>query len=134
MTALANNISRPYRDGNTVSSRPVAAGANVRQGSYVEIDAAGHVAPGTKAVNKAYYGVALTPRDNTGGAAGAGTVTVRRIGSFHFSRDGTAEVGKLAYLVDDNTVTDVAAGASVCGLIIDSDADGVWVDIGRRSA
>ena len=134
MTALAANVSRPWREGDVVEL-PVQAGANVRQGSYVELDAAGRAAPAAKgAANESYAGVAIAPADNTGGAAAALTVEVRRRGTFEFAITGTAVPGKLAYLEDDNTVTDANAGRSVCGLIVASaGAEAVWVDIERRS-
>ena len=133
MTALTQNISRPYREGDTVSGAGVQAGAHVRQGSRLEIDGSGHVAPAVKGADKSYYGVALTEGKNTGGAAGAVTVTVRLKGAFRFAKTGTAAVGKTAYLADDDTVTDVAAGASACGRIVDADDLGVWVDLEEAS-
>ena len=135
MTALARNISRDWRDGEIVTL-PVQAAANVRQGSYVEADANGRVAPATMGTSgEMYVGVALAPADNTGGAAGAIDVEIRRKGTFRFSVSGTAAVGKLAYLVDDDTVSDVASSRSPCGLIVGTDGTAhVWVDIDRRAA
>lgn len=127
MTALSKNISRTWRDGDIVTV-PVAASSNVRQGSLVEIDG-GNVKPAVKAANKVIFGVAIEPADNTSGAAAAIEVAVRRNGAHRFAKDATAVVGKDAYVVDDNTVTDKAAGSSKCGVIIDSDDDGVWVQI-----
>lgn len=131
MTALGGagvpaRISRPVRSGE-FANLPVQAGANVRQGSAVEIDGAGRVAPAVKGANKTYAGVAQADANNTSGAAGAIKVEVRMNVAFHFSITGTAVVGKTAYIADDNTVTDASAGASKFGRIIDSDADGVWV-------
>lgn len=128
MTALSANQSRARRDGD-VAVFGVQAAANVRQGSLLEIDGDGNVKPATKAADKVYVGVALEPADNTGGAKGAIKVTVRLRGAFRFTKTGTAAVGKTAYVADDNTVTDVAAGASKVGRIIDSDSGGVWVNL-----
>ena len=134
MTALAANVSRPWREGDVVVL-PVAAAAHVRQGSYVEYDAAGRVAPAAKGTSSELYaGVAEEPCDNRTGAAGAKTVAVRRKGVFSFAKTGTAVPGKLAQLEDDNTVTDDAAGREPCGLIVAVDGDNVWVDIERRTA
>lgn len=129
MTALSQDASRPVREGEVVSGVPLAAGANVRMGSLLEIDGSGRVAPATKAASKTYYGVAESAADNTGGAAGALKVDVRTRGCFHFAKAGTAGRGKDAYALDDNTVTDVSTAATKCGRIIDVDADGVWVDL-----
>ena len=135
MTALAENVSRAFRPGDVVNL-PVAAGAHVRQGGFLEYDAAGHVAPAAKGTSaELYAGVALEPADNRNGAAGAMSVSVRRRGAFRFAVLGTAVPGKLAQLEDDNTVTDDAAGREPCGLIVAADgADHVWVDIERRTA
>ncbi len=128
MTALTRNISRDWRTGEVVTV-PVAASAHVRQGSLLEIDG-GHVKPAVKAANMVIFGVAIESADNSSGSAGDLKVAVRRRGAFRFEKDATAARGKEAYVVDDNTVTDKAAGASKCGVIIDKDGDGVWVDIG----
>ena len=128
MTALADNAGRPYRDGIYVADVPLQASTTVYQGSLVEIDAAGRVAPAAKAEGKTYFGVAFGYAKN-GSTAGEERVDVRRKGAFYFTKTGTAVVGKKAYVADDNTVTDVAAGATACGRIIDADADGVWVEL-----
>ena len=135
MTPLAGNVSRPWREGGIVVL-PVQAGAHVRQGSYVEADGAGRVAPAAKGTSgERYVGVALGEADNAGGAAGALSVEIRRKGAFRFATTGTAVPGKLAQLEDDDTVTDDATGRQPCGLIIAADGGShVWVDIERRTA
>lgn len=130
MPAQTQDTSRPYRDGAIVAGVPVQAGARIYVGALVEIDADGRVAPASKAANKTYYGVCLRGADNTGGAAGAQTITVRRRGAHRFATTGTAARGKRAFVVDDQTVTDVPTAASSCGVIIDSDSGGAWVDLG----
>ncbi len=129
MTALAKNISRAWRDGELVERVPVAASADIRQGVLLEIDGSGRVKPATKGAGKTYYGVADEPADNTGGAAGAINVRVKRRGVWLFEKTGTAVRGKDAYVADDNTVTDASTGASKCGVIVDTGDDGVWVEL-----
>ena len=129
MTALSADVSRPVREGSVVAGAPLRAGAKVRQGSLLEIDGAGRVAPATKGGNKTYFGVALEPADNTGGAAGAKKVDVLRRAVVHMAKTGTAVRGKKAYAADDDTVTDAPGGASSCGRIVDVDDDGVWVEL-----
>lgn len=128
MTALSENVGRPHREGLAVDNVPLQANATVYQGSLLEIDAAGRVAPATKAANKVYFGIALDGAAN-GATAGEEKVDVARPRVAHFAKTGTAVRGKKAYVADDNTVTDVAAGATAVGTIIDSDDDGVWVDL-----
>lgn len=118
MTALTQNEGRTYSgDGDLVGDVPVAAGAHIRQGSLLEISATGYVSPATKAGGKTYYGVSQDEADNRSGADGALKVTTRLGGLFRFKKTGTAVRGKLAYVADDNTVTDVADDASACGRI-----------------
>ena len=128
MTALTGNISRDYRAGEVIDGVGLQASVTVHQGSLLEIDANGRVKPAAKAASKTYFGVAETAAAN-GATAGAETVRVRRKGTFLFAKTGTAVVGKAAYVVDDNTVTDVSTSATACGTIIDTDTAGVWVEL-----
>ena len=128
MAALTTNTGRPTREGRRVDNVPVDAAAHVRIGSLLEISAAGNVKPAVKGAGKSHYGIALTEADNSSGAAGAVTCDVDFPRVAHFQATGTAVRGKTAYAADDNTVTDVAAGASSCGRIVDVDDDGVWVE------
>ena len=135
MAALSKNISRALRDGRS-STAGVQAGATVRQGSLLEVDGSGHVAPATRGANKIYIGVAERPATGTS-TAGETRVPYGRGPVYHFDFGGTADndtVGRTVYVLDDNTVTDVAAGASKLGVIADVDDDGVWVDITRVAA
>ena len=125
MGALAKNIARASRGGEVVEST-LAASTEVFGGSLLEYNA-GKVKPAAKAANKVIAGVALAGAES--GAADTVKVPVRRRGTFHFAKSGTAVVGEVAYIVDDDTVTDVAAGSSKVGRIVDSDDDGVWVEL-----
>ena len=97
-------------------------------GALLEIDASGHVAPATKGANKTYFGTAETAGTGTA-VAGATKVRVRRNHTVLLAKTGTAVPGKIAYVADDQTVTDVAAGASKVGRIVTDGDDGVWVDL-----
>ncbi len=129
MAKLTANISRVHRDGRVVDNVPVAASANIRQGSILEIDNSGRVKPATKGASKKYFGVAQAAADNSSGAAGAIKVSVLRDAAVLCDKSGTAVRGKDAYVIDDNTVTDVSAAASKLGVIIDTTDEGVWVKI-----
>ena len=127
MTALSKNISREHRPAEFVSAG-LEKMAVVRQGSLLQIAGDGYVKAAVKGANITYFGV--SEEGKTGGAAdGDVTVRVRRRGAFYFANSGTAVRGKKAFVLDDNTVTDVSAGASSCGLIIDTDDNGVWVEL-----
>jgi hypothetical protein len=133
MANQTQDVSRPWRDGELVDGVGLQAGARVYAGALVEIDAAGNVARATKAAAKVYFGVAVTGGDNTGGAAAAVTITVRRGATVLFEKTGTSVRGKAAYVADDQTVTDVATAASKVGQIVapDEPSGGVWVDTSR---
>ena len=54
----------------------------------------------------------------------------RRGGAFRWKKAATVKQGKMgapAYIADDETVTDVAAGSSKIGTLLELDGDEVWV-------
>jgi hypothetical protein len=113
---------------------PVAAGAHIYAGALVVANAAGFAAPGSTAVGLAYLGRADVAIDNTAGAAGAQTVTVRRGEAFKFANSSVdpvtqASVGRLAYIVDDQTVAATSATntRSPAGVVLGIEPDGVWI-------
>ena len=128
MTALAANTSRDRRPGEVVQNVPLQANATVYQGSLLEIDGNGRIKAATKGAGKSYFGVAEESAVN-GATAGEKSIRVRRKGTFYFAKTGTAVRGKAAYVADDNTVTDASSGASSCGTIVDTDANGAWVEL-----
>jgi hypothetical protein len=139
--ALSNNRDvRRMGDNVTVDlwAVPMKASTKVYQGSLCVIDA-GYLAPGRTATGLIACGVSLDLTDNSSGGAGALMGTVRR-GTFKFNNSLSADliaqanVGTPCYIVDDTQVALVATGRSVAGLIIQVDADGVWVEVGVRSA
>ncbi len=113
---------------------PVAANAVIYQGALVVLEG-GYATAGKTATGLVAIGRAEETVDNTGGAAGAKAVRVRR-GTFKFKNDGTdpvgqASLGKTCYIVDDETVaaTDGTATRSAAGKVLGVEADGVWVEI-----
>ena len=134
MTALTAPRQVSEKAGVT-STAPVAADTKIWQGALV-VMAAGVAKPGHTAATLVVLGVAEETVDNTGGAGGAKSVTARR-GTFRFVNLGadaltTADVGKDAYLVDDQTVAKTSAtdARSVAGKVIDVDAAGAWIRVG----
>lgn len=113
---------------------PVKANTKVYGGSFVVIDA-GYAAPGRTATGLIAAGKAEKTVDNTGGAAGALVIEVRRgchkwLNSSAGDLIAQADVGKLVYIVDDQTVakTDGGATRSAAGRVLQVDADGVFVE------
>lgn len=134
MTALTAPRLLSEKAGAT-STAPVAASTKIWQGAIVVMDS-GVAKPGATATGLVVLGVAEETVDNSGGIAGALTITPRR-GTFRFvnlSSDAltTADVGKDAYLVDDQTVAKTSATntRSIAGKVIDVDASGAWIRVG----
>lgn len=117
----------------TTFSRAVAATKKIYKGTIVVL-AAGYAAPASTALGLIADGRAADTVDNTTGGNGAARVTVEK-GCFRFGNSaagdliGAADIGKTAYLVDDQTVakTDGTGTRSIAGKIMDVDAGGVWV-------
>ena len=133
MAALTADRNTQYRDGEMVSFK-VKAAAKIYAGSIVVSDA-GYAKPGVKAAGLIYLGRAEEFVDNTNGSDGDVSVLVRRGRAFKWANAtganaaAQADVGKPAYIFDDQTVTDVDSGASKMGdaIILAVESDGVWV-------
>ncbi|MDR2024031.1 MAG: hypothetical protein LBQ71_12510 [Hungatella sp.] len=114
---------------------PVKGNTIIYQGSLVAIDTNGYAIPGAKAANLTAAGRAEETADNTGGEDGAITIRVSR-GIFVWDNTTTtankitsAHLLKPCYMEDDQTVTALATGASVAGIVVRVDEDGVAVEI-----
>jgi hypothetical protein len=132
MAALVQDRKTPKRDGEEIN-RPVAASTKIFAGSLVAINASGYLVPGSVSTTLKVQGRAEEYVDNSAGANGDLTCKVRR-GVFLYDNDGTvalADIGKTAYIVDDQTVADNdgSEARSAAGVIEDVDSDGVWVRI-----
>lgn len=133
MTALAANKATATRSGR-IARVAVAASQTIYQGALLEITT-GKVSPASKAANKTYWGIAQQYAKT--GASDTAVIETELGATAHFAGDGTldtaaeklAAVGGKAYVVDDQTVTTTAAGATACGVIVDYDDDGVWVKL-----
>jgi hypothetical protein len=135
MAALAVDRIAPERDLRD-TAYPVAAAAKIYVGALVFLNATGFAEPASTAAGKIVAGVSRQQVDNTSGADGAVKVTVRRAAYKFINGDAIAEadLGKLAYAVDDQTVSKGAAGKSPVGVIVEVEADGVWVAVASRPA
>lgn len=140
MAAATKNRNTPTRAGNR-RGHPVAAAAECFAGAIAVQNATGYAAPATTATGLTAIGVFAAHVDNTAGADGDETVEVER-GNFHFQNSAGADeitrvhIGKICYLVDDQTVaaTDGDDGTSgpirsAAGIVDDVDDNGVWVNI-----
>jgi len=135
MAALTQDRNTPRRDGVQFND-PVAASTRIFAGSLVCLNAAGDAVPGSTSTTLTARGLAHAHVDNRDGAAGAQSIESRR-GTFQFANSAStdeitrADIGELAYIVDDQTVakTDATSTRSVAGTIADVDSAGVWVTI-----
>lgn len=123
----------PFKDGELVPVS-VAAATRIYAGTIVVANAAGFAEPGSTATGLAYLGRADAAVDNSTGAAGAAVVLVRRGKVFKFANAAAdpvtqASFGRLAYIVDDQTVaaTNGTNTRSAAGIVLGVDADGVWI-------
>lgn len=135
MTALTQDRNTPRRDGVQFND-PVAASTRIFAGSLVCLNAAGNAVPGSTSTTLTARGVAQEHVDNRDGAAGARRIETRR-GTFPFANSADtdeitrADIGAVAYIVDDQTVakTHATNTRSEAGVIADVDDAGVWVTI-----
>jgi hypothetical protein len=129
--ALAADRNTPMKDGELISV-PMASAKKVFAGSLVAADASGFGTPGATATTLTYLGRAEETVDNSG-ANGAKSVLVRRKCMFKWKNSGTdavvqADLGKVCYIEDDQTVSHTVTGKSIAGKVIALDTDGVWVE------
>lgn len=114
-----------------VFERPVKAGEKIFTGA-ISMLLAGHAVVGKTAVGLVSDGCAVEAADNTNGADGDVTVRVARHKAFGFEGDGVTvvDIGKTAYVVDDETVAADNGGGtrSALGKIVMVD-DLVWVQL-----
>lgn len=133
--ALSADRNTPRRAGVQFRD-PVAAAKVIYAGALYALDASGNAIPAVAAGTAHARGVAQARADNSAGAAGAASVEGER-GVFRFANSAAAaeikrtEIGAVAYIADDETVS--KTGTAIAGLVVDVDADGVWVDVGARS-
>lgn len=134
MAALSN-----IRDTNEVGGRylslPVKGKTTIYQGSLVALDANGYAIPARKAEGLTSAGRAEETIINQGGD-GEAVIRVCR-GVFVFANTATAanrisaaHILRLCFMEDDQTVTALSTGASVAGLVIRVDDEGVAVEVG----
>ena len=133
MTALAADRNTP-RLGGEIKSMGMAATAKIFAGSIVMRNATGYATKGAAALGLVGAGMALEQVDNTAGNDGDLTIKLRE-GVFRFANSAAADeitaadIGKLCYTVDDQTVakTNGSNTRSVAGIVAGVDDLGVHV-------
>lgn len=133
MVALIAGRQTPAKSGGNQVGL-VAAAVNVFAGAMLMRNAAGNILPAVTGANLIGVGRAEAAIDNSDGAAGAQTVQFTA-GRFRYANSAgadeitIADIGKLCFAVDDQTVakTDDTAARSPAGIVEDVDDQGVWV-------
>lgn len=135
--AATEAIDTDERPGETVAL-PVLAATTIYGGTLVAIDANGWAVPASDTANLKVVGRAEETVDNSAGANGDLKINVKK-GVFRFSNSGTsavaqANVGAACVVEDDNTVAMDTTNDIPAGLVVEVDANGVWVDTRRFAA
>lgn len=142
MSALAGNRNTPelgiIAGGFVEREIAVADATTIYAGSLVCVNASGLAVPGSTSTTLIAMGRCEEKADNSAGAASAINVRVKP-GVFKFANSSAADliaaddIGKTAYVVDDQTVALTSGGStrSVAGKIVGVDTDGgVFVAVG----
>ena len=132
MSALTSERNTTQQRGET-RVEPLAAAVKVWKGGILMRNAAGFVTKAAPAAGCIGLGRAEATADNGAGLAGAVSVEYRA-GVFGFANSGgpdaiaRADIGKLCYIVDDQTVakTNGTATRSPAGIVDSIDAGTVW--------
>lgn len=132
MVALSAERNTARRMGDT-RNEPLAASVKVWKGGIVMRNSAGYLTKGATVTGAFGVGRAEATVDNSAGAAGALSIDYRP-GTFRFANFATdlitqADVGKLCYIVDDQTVakTDGTGTRSRAGIVEGIESSSVWV-------
>lgn len=131
--AALTNVRDTSELGGKYIALPVKGATTIYQGAIVAVDANGYAIPGKKAASLKAAGRAEETVENKG-KDGDAVIRVSR-GTFVFENSTSgkitaADVLSLCYMEDDQTVTKTGTGASVAGLVIRVDDEGVAVEMG----
>jgi len=133
MAALTEGRLTPRREGDVIAGA-VAASTTLFVGALVMRNAGGYLVEGQTDTGLVGVGVAEATADNASGSNGDVTARIRP-GVFRMANSASADeitiahIGDLCYAVDDQTValTDGSSSRSPAGIVVDVDAQGVWV-------
>ncbi|MDQ6956697.1 MAG: hypothetical protein Q9M21_05805, partial [Mariprofundaceae bacterium] len=121
MVALTKDRNTSERAGDDVS-HPIAANVVCFAGGMGAVNAAGNAVPASNTAGLKVVGRIQKHTDNTGGLAGALTVTMKR-GVFQFGNSPTSpltvsDIGGNAVVEDDATVAKAATNNIMAGKIL----------------
>jgi len=128
-TALTANRDTPSAVGDRISIG-VFTNVHIYAGAIVAVNSSGYSVPAANASGYTVLGRAEEEVDNTGGATDAEQISIA-VGTFRWVNNGIsdANIGDIAYVVDDQTVSLTNGSYStIAGVIRWVDSTGVWVD------
>jgi hypothetical protein len=140
MALSADRITR-VKEGKEVAY-PVAASTTIYNGGMVAVNTSGYAVPAATTAGYKVVGVAREQVDNSSGSNGDLLVRVSKGGAYEMENSATnavaqADVGRICYVEDDETVADENGGSSVVAGIVDSidlSTSKIWVSIGGGAA
>lgn len=134
---LTKDRSTPYKEGVLVAF-PVAAATKIYAGSMVCVNAGGYAVPAADAASFKFVGVAQEMVDNSAGASGDLSVSVRTEGIFLLDATSIAQASVLAdmYVVDDHTFDESNPGNGIkCGKLVKVESATLgWIWISKAFA
>lgn len=126
-TEARNTKERPGQ----IFTYPVAAATTIYQGTQVALNASGYAVPASDTAAIRVMGRAEATIINAG-SAGDENIDVKR-GVFLWDNSGTNavdadDVGKIAFVEDDQTVAETTTSKIPAGRVMGVVAEGVWID------
>lgn len=127
MAALSKNRKTSER---IPALRQFEAGAKIYAGALVALNTAGKAVPASDTAGLTVVGRAEI-------TAESGKMVTVKTGCFLYGNSTSAavtaaEVGKVCYVADDQTVAKTGTNSIVAGLVYDIDKKGVWVLVGTQ--
>jgi hypothetical protein len=135
MTALTKDKNTLAKKRGRSINMSMAGSTEIFAGSIVCSDASGDAVPGSDTASIVTMGIADEGVDNSGGSAGELEIRVRK-GTFELESSGgsvltAADVGRVVYVLDDQTVVKVAGVSNgvKAGMLdsIDVESGKFWV-------
>ena len=137
---LSADRNTPRRDGQQLSLG-VATAKTIFAGALVMKSVTGYALPGAAATLGTAIGIGRSNENVVNaGADGALSALIDAYGCYRFGNSAAgdaitiADIGKLAYIVDDQTVARTSNNGARCvaGRIADVDSSGVWIDFSNN--
>lgn len=133
--ALTADRNTAYKDGG-LAAYGVAAATVIFAGALVAVNSSGYAVPASDTAGLRVVGRAEERQDNSAGADGALTVSIREgkvLGMKNSAGNAVtaADIGRPVYVEDDETVANAGGTNSIiAGICIGLDSYGVWVATG----